>query len=306
MALPSACPGARRQQERGGDLLAAGGAGRRDLGVRAFSAGRIEATCSCHRRGVTATMHFLVFQHIAIEHPGIFRNFLAADDIAWDAVELDAGEEVPPLDGYDSLWVMGGPMDVWEEDQHPWLAAEKRAIRAAVERGLPFMGICLGHQLLGAAMGGRVDKAAQAEVGILDVALTEAGRRDPLFDGMAPVFKALQWHGAEVAAPPTGAVVLAESPLCGVQAMRVGRCAYGLQYHTELTQSTVDEWGRIPTYACSLDRTLGAGALPRLDGKARRHMADFNRDSRRLYDNFMTLTGLRERLRPASRRHAVV
>src|SRR5882724_6232999 len=250
--------------------------GWRSLGVRAFSAGRIEATCACHRRGVTATVRFLVFQHIAIEHPGIFRDFLAADGIVWDAIELDAGEEIPSFDGYDALWVMGGPMDVWEEDRHPWLAAEKRAIRAAAERG------------------------------ILDVALTEAGRRDPLFDGLAPAFKALQWHGAEVAAPPPGAVVLAQSPLCRVQAMRVGRWAYGLQYHTELTQSTVDEWSRIPAYACSLDQTLGAGALPRLDGEARRHMADFNRDSKRLYDNFMTLTGLRERLRPASRRHAVV
>lgn len=251
-------------------------------------------------------MRFLVFQHIAIEHPGIFRDFLALDGIAWDAVELDAGEEIPSFDGYDALWVMGGPMDVWEEDRHPWLATEKRAIRSAVERGLPYMGVCLGHQLLAAAMGGRVGKAPQAEVGVLDVALTDAGRRDPLFEGLAPVFKALQWHGAEVAATPPGAVVLAESPLCRVQAMRVGRWAYGLQYHTELTQSTVDEWGRIPAYACSLDQTLGTGALPRLDGEARRHMADFNRDSRRLYDNFMTLTGLRARLRPGGRRHAVV
>jgi GMP synthase-like glutamine amidotransferase len=249
-------------------------------------------------------MRFLDFQHIAIEHPGIFRDFLAADGVTWDAVELDAGERIPPLDGYDALWVMGGPMDVWEEDQHPWLVAEKRAIRAAVEGGLPYMGVCLGHQLLGAALGGRVGKADRAEVGILDVALTDAGRRDPLFAGMAPIFKALQWHGAEVAAPPDRRC--SQSPLCAIQAMRVGRWAYGLQYHTELTPSTVDEWSGVPAYACSLDQTLGAGALPRLDGEARRHMADFNRDSRRLYDNFMALTGLRARLPTAGRRQAVV
>ena len=79
--------------------------------------------------------------------------------------------------------------------------------------------------------------------------------------------------------------------------MRVGLHAYGLQYHTELTRGTVGEWSRVPAYACSLDQTLGAGALPRMEGEARRHMADFNQDSRRLYDNFMTLTGLRQRLR---------
>jgi GMP synthase-like glutamine amidotransferase len=241
-------------------------------------------------------MRFLVFQHIAIEHPGIFRDFFAADGIAWDAVELDAGEAIPPLDGYDALWVMGGPMDVWEQDQHPWLAAEQQAIREAVGRGLPYMGVCLGHQLLAAALGGKVGKAARAEVGILDVELTEAGGRDPLFAGFEPRFKALQWHGAEVAEPPPGAVVLARSPLCAVQALRSGRHAYGMQYHTELTPATVGEWSQVPAYACALDQTLGPGALPRFEADARRHMADFNRDSRRLYDNFMEATGLRQRL----------
>ena len=235
-------------------------------------------------------MRLLVFQHIAIEHPGIFRDFLAADGIAWDAVELDAGEAIPPLDGYDALWVMGGPMDVWQEDAHPWLVAEKSAIREAVAgRGLPYLGICLGHQLLGASLGGRVGKMASAEVGILDVELTEAGRRDPLFAGLASRFKALQWHGAEVAAAPPGAVVLARSPACAVQAMRVGATAYGLQYHVELTDRTVAEWAEVPAYASALDDTLGAGALPRFASAAAATMADFNRDARLLYDNFMAL-----------------
>ena len=192
-------------------------------------------------------MRFLVFQHIDIEHPGIFRDFFAADGIAWDAVELDAGERIPSFDGYDALWVMGGPMDVWQEEEHPWFRAEKAAIREAVMgRRMPFMGICLGHQLLGASVGGKVGKAPLAEVGILDVELTPAGRRDPLFDGIADRFKALQWHGAEVQEAPPGATILAQSPLCRVQAMRIGSNAYGLQYHTELTPQTVAEWGDVP------------------------------------------------------------
>lgn len=241
-------------------------------------------------------MRFLVFQHIDIEHPGIFRDFFAADGIGWDAVELDAGQPIPSFDGYDALWVMGGPMDVWEEDSNPWLIPEKQAIQDAVRRGLPYMGVCLGHQLLGEAMGGTVAKAARAEVGILDVQLTPAGQRDPLFAGMADRFRVLQWHGAEVAVPPPDALVLAQSPLCAVQAMRVGRNAYGMQYHTELTPATVAEWADIPAYSCALDATLGAGAAARLDAEARRHMADFNRGSRQIYDNFMTATGLRARL----------
>ena len=242
-------------------------------------------------------MRFLVFQHIDIEHPGIFREFFAADGIAWDAVELDAGEKIPALDAYDALWVMGGPMDVWEVDQHPWLQPEMAAIREAVAvKRMPFLGLCLGHQLLGAALGGKVGKAAQAEVGILDVELTAEGRRDPLFDGLRDRFKALQWHGAEVAELPANAVALAQSPLCKVQAMRIGSHAYGLQYHIELTPETVPQWGAVPTYAASLDHALGKGALARMEADAAANMADFNRDSRTLYDNFMRLSGLRRKL----------
>jgi len=233
-------------------------------------------------------MRILVFQHIAIEHPGILRDFLAADGIAWDAVELDEGEAIPPLDGYDALWAMGGPMDVWEEAEHPWLVAEKRAIREAViERGMPYLGLCLGHQLLGAALGGKVGKMKAPEVGILDVELTAAGRADPLFAGVAPRHAALQWHGAAVAVVPAGAVVLASSPVCPVQAMRVGTRAYGIQYHVELTAATVGEWGEIPAYACSLDAVLGSGALTGLDAEAARHMPAFNANARLLYENWM-------------------
>ncbi|HVM84476.1 MAG TPA: type 1 glutamine amidotransferase [Candidatus Binatia bacterium] len=235
-------------------------------------------------------MRFLVFQHIAIEHPGIFRDFFAADGIQWDAVELDEGEEIPGLADYDALWVMGGPMDVWEETEHPWLKAEKQAIREWVkDRAKPYLGLCLGHQLLGAAMGGRVDKMPQAEVGILDINLTAAGRADPLFEGIASPLQALQWHGAAVLDAPEGAVILADSPVCANQAMRIGDLAYGLQYHTELTTETVPEWGEVPAYACALDETLGQGALQRLTTEAAAKMPVFARDSRRLYDNFMGL-----------------
>lgn len=235
-------------------------------------------------------MNILVFQHIAIEHPGIFRDFLADDGIKWDAVELDEGAPIPSLAGYDALWVMGGPMDVWEEDKHPWLVAEKAAIREAIEeRAMAFLGVCLGHQLLADALGGRVAPMDEPEVGILDVELTPTGMSDPLLASLPKTAKCLQWHSAEVVEPPPGAEVLAYSPACAVQALRAGEKAYGLQYHVELTGVTVPEWGQVPAYEQALERTLGSGAPLRLGAEAKRYMTDFNRDARRLYDNFMAL-----------------
>ena len=84
----------------------------------------------------------LVFQHLEVEHPGVFRDFLAADGIPWDVIELDAGAAIPDLERYAGLWVMGGPMDVWQVSEYPWLALELAAIRrAVVELRMPFLGI---------------------------------------------------------------------------------------------------------------------------------------------------------------------
>ena len=239
-------------------------------------------------------MRFLVLQHIDAEHPGILRDFMAEDGVRWDAVELDEGDAIPSLDGYDAMVVMGGPMDVWEEELHPWLVPEKAAITEAVlEREMPFLGVCLGHQLLADALGGEVAAMHSPEVGILDVELTGEGRRDPVLGSAPASFKALQWHGAEVARLPPGGVVLARSPACPVQAFRVGDSAFGIQYHVELTDATVHQWGVIPEYAAALAQTLGADGLDRMQAGAATHMGEFNENARRLYDAFMAVVRAR-------------
>lgn len=232
-------------------------------------------------------MRLLVFQHIAVEHPGSFREMMAADGITWDTVALDEGQPIPSMQDYAGLLVMGGPMDVWQEDQYPWLALEKQAIREWIGTGRPFLGVCLGHQLLADALGGRVGPMPAPEVGIVEVMLADPA--DGLFTGLPSAFASLQWHGAAVDAPPPGAVVTASNSACSVQAMRVGSGAWGIQFHVEVTSQTVREWGAIPAYAASLEKTLGSGGQARLERATAERMATLQAAARTVWGNFRRL-----------------
>ncbi|MCY4220957.1 MAG: hypothetical protein OXD35_04795 [Thiotrichales bacterium] len=97
----------------------------------------------------------------------------------------------------------------------------------------------------------------------------------------------LQWHGAEVLRPPAGARTLAASPACAVQALGFADHAFSIQYHIEITRDTVPQWGDVPEYEQALERALGEGALAAFEADAAAHMAEINRNARRIYDNFM-------------------
>jgi GMP synthase-like glutamine amidotransferase len=235
-------------------------------------------------------MRILVFQHVPVEHPGVFRELWRDNGDEWCAVELDAGQTVPDLNDFDLLVAMGGPMDVWQEDLYPWLRSEKAAIRHWVkDLGRPFLGVCLGHQLLAAALGGVVGLMEQPEIGVGEVTLTEAGRRDPLFAGFAAPLETFQWHGAEVSRLPEGAEILAVNALCPIQAFRYGSHAYGLQYHVEITASTVNEWSDIPEYRDGLERLLGVGAAARLNETVADRLPSLAASARRLNDNISAI-----------------
>jgi GMP synthase-like glutamine amidotransferase len=197
----------------------------------------------------------LVLQHHPDEHPGSLGPMLEDAGLALTTVELDAGEAIPPLEPFDLMLVMGGPQHVWQEDEHTWLLTEKAAIRRWVANlARPFLGVCLGHQLLADAMGGRVTLMEVPEIGVLDVARTRAGEDDPLFGRLPAQLPGLQWHEAEVVKPPPGATVLAENGFSPVQALRVGPRALGVQFHVEVNADTISKWAAVPEY----ERTLSA------------------------------------------------
>lgn len=235
-------------------------------------------------------MNLLVFQHIDCEHPGILRDFLKQDGIEWHAVELDAGDPIPALERYDALWVMGGPMDVWDVDQNLWMIAEKQAIRKWVnDLNKPYLGLCLGHQLLADALGGTCGPQNPPEIGVMEVELTEEGESDPIFSNMPVTQKCLQWHSVCVAQPPEDTTVLASSDICRVQAMRVGDRAWSMQYHVEIEPDTVSNWGEIPAYRQALENSLGSTGLKDIKAHSDASMDSFARNARQLYDNFMSL-----------------
>ena len=234
-------------------------------------------------------MRVVVFQHLACEHPGIWRDFLREDGADVTTVELDAGDAIPTLDGADALLVFGGPMNVDEHDRFPWLAPERAAIREAALGGLPILGVCLGGQLLARALGAPVTLNPLPEVGLLDVELTDAGTADPLFAGWPGRAPVVQWH-SDTFALPEHATLLATSGACRHQAFRFGAHAYGLQFHPEVTADMVDEWAGVPEYAEAMRRMSGAAAgspfaavpssAPALAARARL-----------LYDNFTAVVG---------------
>ncbi len=155
-----------------------------------------------------------------------------------------AGHRLPEdLSGHGGMLVLGGSMGADDDAAHPWLTEVKQLVRGAAERGTPTLGICLGHQLVAAAFGGKVVRNPRGQqVGVLDVGWQPAAREDPLLAGLPRPTPAVQWNNDVVSVLPVGAVLLARTPAGEVQAARFAPGVWGVQWHPEVGERVVRLW----------------------------------------------------------------
>lgn len=188
----------------------------------------------------------LILQNITREGPGILAEVLRDNSITFDIVDLHNNEHLPPIDGYKALVVLGGPDSA--NDTSSKIQSELAYIREAMRVKMPYLGICLGLQLLVKAMGGSVIKNEVKEIGFIGpnglqfvVEKTDEGKRDQLLNNLPDQSLVFQLHG-ETVALAEGMVVLATGEFCHNQIVRVGDRAYGIQSHFELTSDMLEIW----------------------------------------------------------------
>ena len=232
----------------------------------------------------------IILQHIDIETPGYILDLMKKDNLNLTTIQLDEGEKIPNnIEEFDGMFCMGGPMDTWMEEEFPWLIEEKNKIKQfVVELQKPYLGFCLGCQLLGEVLGGDVVKSKPPEIGILDINMDQARSNDILFGEFKSTIKALQWHSYEVQNLESNhdITLLGSSPTTKYQIFKYKNHAYGIQFHIEIKNNTVSQWGCVPEYENALEDSMGKGALKKFDKVAQENMSAMNNNAENLYNNF--------------------
>lgn len=185
-------------------------------------------------------MRIQVICHVDFENEGFIQNWAKSKGYPISRTLLHLGEKLPGMDAFDLLVIMGGPMNIYEEKEFPYLVEEKRWIKQAVDNGKKVLGICLGAQLLSDVLGGKVTRNRQKEIGWFDVELLDGAASEPVFKGFPKKFTAFHWHGDTFSIPP-GAVPAARSEVCENQAFVFNKKAVGLQFHLETTKESLEK-----------------------------------------------------------------
>ena len=185
----------------------------------------------------------LIIKHISIEGPGIIEEFFHQTTWPIKIINLEENDKLPEdFSGIEAVIILGGFMNVYEENKFPFLRDEDIFLKKAIKEEIPLLGICLGAQLLAKAGGAKVKKAPSEEIGWYKISLTEEGRKDALFKDLGREIDVFQWH-EDTFEIPEGATLLATSDgACKNQAFRWGKSVYGLQFHIEVTPKMLESW----------------------------------------------------------------
>lgn len=225
-------------------------------------------------------MPTIFIQHHAFSPPGTTLEVLRTYGHSIRVIRTDEGESIPDnLDDIDAIVSCGGPQSVLHSDEK--MEAEYAFLRSAHDAQIPILGLCLGAQMLAHALGGKVDKVDDGtEIGFQEVALTPAGREDPLFKGIPWWNRQFQWHEDQVVTAPSDARVLASSKRCKVQVFAVGTSSYGVQYHPEYNrQLVVEHWNRPDPL------TESGGGIPELSRQTDEYYDEFERYGLRFFES---------------------
>jgi len=231
----------------------------------------------------------LALQHSEIDPPGYLGELLQEHSIPYDVVMVQEGT-LPDPTAYSAIFSLGGPEYAGDE-KLTYLIQEKSLIRRAVDQDIPFLGICLGGQLLASAFGAPIVRKGLTEIGFFDAQFTAEGMSDPLFAGLPGYQHIFHWH-EDTFTLPEGARRLAVRPGAPEQAFRYRHRAYGLQYHIELTPVLLVTWVRHHPWRDQTIALLGLAAYEGIEREARDLSPPYRDHTRRLFENFLTLGGL--------------
>jgi GMP synthase (glutamine-hydrolysing) len=182
----------------------------------------------------------LAFRHVPFEGAGHIADVLRERGVELEYADLyKNGDPGPDISTYSGLIFLGGPMSA--NDTLPFLERERAIIAEALERGQPMLGICLGSQLIARALGARVRRNEEKEIGWFDIQFSEAAAGDSLFRGIEGPETVFHWHG-DTWELPRDAELMASSQACRNQAFRYGRNVYGIQFHVEVTPAMIADW----------------------------------------------------------------
>ena len=227
------------------------------------------------------TKQVLILQHIALNPPGRVKVILDEYEIPYQIITI-GDDPRPDPSSYQAIVGLGGTH--YTNDEITFL-------HQAVTQGVPYLGMCLGGELLARALEGSVVSLIRKHIGFLDIQFTDDGLHDPLYAGLPGHQQAFQWH-KDGFLLPQGAVDLAHFEEGSNQAFRYSQHAYGLQYHLEPTEEMLDEWLHEPTWKQAVIDTDGLATYHRIEQDAIKFFPDYDRDANNVLKNFLTISGL--------------